>query len=285
MSRSTRNGTLISYLSKYEASASQSKSKTKGKLKQKEADDKAAKANAQIEVVDNSTMVSKMADVVMADNQEPEKVDNVASDVIAEVLPDPKQGPDDEFQELHEIAVPPGEISSQKSLQIEVSGNEEKKMDVTAKIPNGELAHDKVTLAQMMNGTIQTNQASSTAKKKRKKKRMALNKTVRQGQDGAGNPIEITEQAFYWQEYTPPESEDDNINSEDDAEIDRAMASTEAPEGVRGSGREKNNKLRRANLKNDKLVSNTLEKLEVGDVSSDGLEDAQESDEDEEVKE
>jgi len=37
-------------------------------------------------------------------------------------------------------------------------------------------------------------------------------------------------------------------------------------------------------LKNDKLVSATLQNLEVGDVSSDELGEGQESDEDEEVK-
>ena len=63
------------------------------------------------------------------------------------------------------------------------------------------------------------------------------------------------------------------------------MALDEAPEGVRRSGRERSNKLKRAHLKNDRLVSTTLEKLEVGDISSDELEGGEESEEDEEVKE
>ena len=37
-------------------------------------------------------------------------------------------------------------------------------------------------------------------------------------------------------------------------------------------------------MKNDKLVSHTLEKFGMGDVSSDELGEGQESDEDEEVK-
>ena len=38
-------------------------------------------------------------------------------------------------------------------------------------------------------------------------------------------------------------------------------------------------------MKNDRLVSSTLNKLDIGDISSDDMEGADESDEDEEVKE
>jgi len=73
--------------------------------------------------------------------------------------------------------------------------------------------------------------------------------------------------------------------SADDSEADKALSVAEAPDGVRRSGRSRSNKLKKANLKNDRLVSNILEQLEVGDVSSDELEGDQESDADEEVKE
>ena len=77
----------------------------------------------------------------------------------------------------------------------------------------------------------------------------------------------------------------DPSQSEDDSGLDYAQGIAGSPDGVRRSGRPKSNKLRRANLKNDKLVSSTLNKLEIGDASSDEGADDQESDEDEGVKE
>ena len=63
------------------------------------------------------------------------------------------------------------------------------------------------------------------------------------------------------------------------------MIPAEAQDGLRKSYRPRSNKIRNANLKNDKLVSHTLKKLHVGDISSDEEEEDQESDDNEEIKE
>ena len=152
-----------------------------------------------------------------------------------------------------------------------------------AKLTNEVSAFAELSFERAMFGTTQPNQASTPAKK-RKKKKVMLAKTVRQGVDEAGNPIEIIDQPFHWKEYTPAESEEDGAKSEDDDEVDEPQTPTEAPEGVRRSNRERSSKLRKANIKNDKLVSSTLENLNVGDVSSDELEDVEDSDEEEEFK-
>ena len=61
--------------------------------------------------------------------------------------------------------------------------------------------------------------------------------------------------------------------SADESENDKEPSISEAPDGVRRSGRSRSNRLKKANLKNEKLVSAALEQLQVGDVSSDDLED------------
>jgi len=63
------------------------------------------------------------------------------------------------------------------------------------------------------------------------------------------------------------------------------MAQAEVAEGVRRSGRDKSDNLKRANIKNDLIVSHALEKYGLEDVSSDYGEDGQESGGDEEANE
>ena len=87
------------------------------------------------------------------------------------------------------------------------------------------------------------------------------------GTDKEGNPIEVKYRPTYMVDCSPSESENDGYEYEVDAQVDNAMASVDAPDGVRRSHREKKNELRRANLKNDLLVSHTLEKFGLEDVS------------------
>ena len=68
MSRAKRTAPILDQPPKVEAPASQSKAGSKSKGKQKQADDKAAKANVQVEAGDDSAKIADFADIVMNDN-------------------------------------------------------------------------------------------------------------------------------------------------------------------------------------------------------------------------
>src|SRR5690348_8326392 len=123
-------------------------------------------------------------------------------------------------------------------------------MEDGAKINNGEMDPPDLSLAQMMelSGLIPP---PSNALKKKKQKRVPLNKTTETILDDKGNPREVIKQSYYLQDCSSSESEDDLIRPEDEAQIEQAMASSDAPDGARRSGREKNPKLRIDNLKNE----------------------------------
>ena len=78
------------------------------------------------------------------------------------------------------------------------------------------------------------------------------------GTDKDGNPREISYHPSYMIDCSSSEGEEDGFEKVVDAQVDKAMASLEAAEGVQRSHRKKDNNLRRANLKNDLLVSHTL---------------------------
>ena len=101
-----------------------------------------------------------------------------------------------------------------------------------------------------------------TPDKKKRKKRVTVAGPTKEGKDAEGNTVMITTYETYIKEYTPPESEEDEHNPEIEAQVDKKMASAEAPEGARRSGREKSDNLKRAYLKNEIIVSNTLKKLD-----------------------
>ena len=144
-------------------------------------------------------------------------------------------------------------------------------------------AFDEAIPPQIEQGPIQTNQASDPAKKKKKRK-VALPKIVEQGYDDNGNTIEIIQQRYWYQDYTPPPSESDDYQSATDNEAaDAPNPGTVAP-GLRRSGRHRSNKLKKANMKNDKLVSNALQKAGLGDITEDEEVDVQDDDVDEDFQ-
>ena len=95
MSRPKRTAPILDQPPKVEAPASQGKAGTKGKGKQKQADDKAAKANVQVEGGDDSAKIAEFADIVMNDNEISQNIVDIAPQVIPEQVAGPEQAPDD----------------------------------------------------------------------------------------------------------------------------------------------------------------------------------------------
>ena len=91
MQRAKRTTTTKDQPPKDEAPVSQSKARTKSKGKQKQADDKAAKANAQVDVKDDSAMIAKLADVVTKDGSLNELIENYTSSLINDMSAGAKQ--------------------------------------------------------------------------------------------------------------------------------------------------------------------------------------------------
>ena len=95
MSRPKRTAPILDQPPGVEAPASQSKSGIKGKGKQKQADDKAAKANVQVEAGDDSAKIAEFADIVMDDNEISQNIVDIAPQVIPEQAASPEQASDD----------------------------------------------------------------------------------------------------------------------------------------------------------------------------------------------
>ena len=93
-----------------------------------------------------------------------------------------------------------------------------------------------------------------STQKKKKSKKVNLPKVEKDGIDANGMPIKLISQDFYWVEYTPPPSEEDDYQSATDNEEANSSLQNPVPVGLRRSGRHRSNKLKKANLKNDKLV-------------------------------
>ena len=96
MHRGKRTTTTKDHPPKDEAPVSQNKAGTKGKGKQKQADDKAAKANAQVDAEDDSAMIAKLADVVMKDGALNELIDKYTASLVNDQSAGANQLPADE---------------------------------------------------------------------------------------------------------------------------------------------------------------------------------------------
>ena len=95
-----RTGATKGQQPKVEETGSQSKAVTKGKGKQKQGEDKAAKANLQVEDEEEAASLAKLANAAISEEDFAKLLHNCAVNIINDKPADPEQAPKDELKKM-----------------------------------------------------------------------------------------------------------------------------------------------------------------------------------------
>ncbi len=221
MNRPKRKSTIQDSQPTTDAPVIQNKAGKKARDKDQKAIDKVIKASKNSAAQYISSGVDGLAEAINAgDHPSPKKI-NPAKDTALEELVGANQALDGQEQQLQVSVSPFAENPLHQPPQRDAEEEEKEKAGNPLTTNDQHFSPSQIIAGEENQPLLQASQGAQ-AQKKKKRRKVAQPKTVKQGLNKDGKPVEIIEQGYYWEEYTPPESEVDENMSADESEDNQA---------------------------------------------------------------